>query len=143
MATKRPHTRFDNDNDDRDKFLKDSLGEESDAENLAYDSENNSFEYDVNSDDPDYDHPDPYITAVKDGGDFNSTYDEANPYDSVEEYIPNKSLETDAENLGMHIDDGEIVQVDPIDDQLARTEEDERPDLDEEGYPKNDLRKKL
>ena len=138
MSAKRPHTPFDNDDDDRDKYLKDSLGEESDAENLAYNAEDDSYEYDVESDDPDYVHPDPYHTSVKNGEDMNSTYDEANPYDAGDEYIPNESLETDVSNLGMHIGGEEEVEVDPIDDILSRTDEDNRPDLDEEGYPIND-----
>jgi hypothetical protein len=142
MSAKRPHTRFDNDDDDRDHFLKENLDEESDAEQLAFNKDENSFEYDVESDDPDYEHPDPYNTAVKNGEDMNSTYDEANPYDAGDEYIPNESLETDVDDLGMHIDDGDIVEVDPIDDMLSRTDEDSRPDLDEEGYPINDRPKR-
>ncbi len=129
---------FDNENDDRDKTLKDELGETIDKEQLTYNANDNSFEYDVKSDDPDYDHPDPYNTSVKNGADMNSSYDEANPYDAVDEYIPNESLETDVEALGMHVDDGQIVGVDPIDEILSRTPEDNRDDLDEEGYPKND-----
>jgi len=142
MNAKRPHTRFDNDDDDRDSYLKKSLGEESDTEDLAYDKDKNSYEYDVKSDDPDYDHPDPYKTAVKNGEDMNSTYDEANPYDAGDEYIPKESLETDVDDLGMHIGGEEAIAVDPIDDILSRTEEDNRPDLDEEGYPINDRPKK-
>jgi len=138
MNAKRPNTPFDNEDDDRDKYLKDSLGEESNTEGLSYNADDDSFEYDVKSDDPDYDHPDPYKTSVKNGADMDSTYDEANPYDAGSEYIPNESLETDVDDLGMHIDDGKIVEVDPIDDILSRTDEDNRPDLDEEGYPKND-----
>lgn len=142
MAKNKFYPEFNDENQDRDKALKDSLGEESAAEDLSYNADDDSFEYDVNSDDPDYDHPDPYNTAVKNGEDFNSTYDEANPYDAVDEYIPNESLETDVDDLGMHIDDGKIVEVDPIDDVLSRTPEDNRPDLDEEGYPKNDRAKR-
>ncbi len=139
MAKDRSYPEFDNENDDRDRTLKDELGEESDVEDLSFNADDDSFEYDVKSDDPDYDHPDPYKTSVKNGEDMNSTYDEANPYDAVDEYIPNESLETDVDQLGMHIDNtGKIVDVDPIDDILSRTEEDNRPDLDEEGYPKND-----
>ena len=138
MSAKKPHTRFDNDDDDRDKYLKDSLGEESDTEDLAYNAEDDSYEYDVESDDPDYVHPDPYHTSVKNGEDMNSTYDEANPYDAGDEYIPNESLETEVNGLGMHVGGEEEVEVDPIDDILSRTDEDNRPDLDEEGYPKND-----
>jgi len=138
MSAKRPHTPFDNNDDDRDKYLKDSLGEESDAEDLAYNADDDSFEYDVESDDPDYDHPDPYHTSVKNGEDMNSTYDEANPFDAVDEYIPNESLETDVNDLAMHIDKGKIVRLDPVDEIISRTSEDRRTDLDEEGYPKND-----
>jgi hypothetical protein len=47
-------------------------------------------------------------------------------------------LETDVDKLGMHIDDGEITEIDTIDRVLGHTPEDDRDDLDEEGYPKND-----
>jgi hypothetical protein len=128
-----------NDNSaDRDRTLKDELGETIDKEDLNYNPDDNSFEYDVKSDDPDYDHPDPYDTSVKNGNDMNSTYDEANPYDTANEYTEKRSLETDVDDLGMHIDDGDIVEVDPTDAALAHTPEDDRDDLDDEGYPKND-----
>lgn len=127
-----------NENSDRDQTLKNDLGETINKEQLSFDAENNSYEFDVKSDDPDYDHPDPYNTAAKNGEDFNSTYDEANPY-AVDEYIPNENLETDVDSLGMHIDTtGSIVELDPIDEVLGHTPEDDRDDLDEEGYPKND-----
>ena len=129
---------FDNEGEDRDRTLKDELGETIDKEQLKFNADNNSYECDVKSDDPDYDHPDPYNTSVKNGDDMNSTYDEANPYDAVDEYIPNESLEDDVDQLGMHIDDGDIVELDPTDAALAHTPEDDRDDLDEEGYPKND-----
>ena len=129
---------FDDDSVDRDRTLKDELGETIDKEQLKYNANDNSYEYDVKSDDPDYDHPDPYKTSAKNGEDMNSTYDEANPYDTADEYIPNESLETDVDSLGMHVSDGEIVEVDPIDEALSHTPEDDRDDLDEEGYPKND-----
>lgn len=129
---------FEDENVDRDRTLKDDLGETIDKEQLKYNADSDSFEIDVESDDPDYDHPDPYNTAVKNGGDFDSTYDEANPYDAVDEYIPNESLEDDVDLLGMHVDNGEITELDPIDEVLGRTPEDDRDDLDEEGYPKND-----
>jgi len=139
MAKRKLYPEFDDENSDRDRTLKDSLGEESDVENLSFNTDDDSFEYDVESDDPDYVHPDPYHTSVKNGADMDSTYDEANPYDAVDEYIPNESLETDVDQLGMHIDnEGKIVELDPIDDILSRTPEDSRTDLDEEGYPKND-----
>lgn len=123
---------------DRDRTLKDELGETIDKEQLKYNADTNSYEYDVNSDDPDYDHPDPYNTSAKNGEDINSTYDEANPYDTSDEYIPNESLETDVDKLAMHIDDGKITELDPLDEALSHTPEDDRDDLDEEGYPKND-----
>jgi hypothetical protein len=129
---------FDNEDEDRDRTLKDELGETIDKEQLKFNANDNSYEYDVKSDDPNYDHPDPYNTSVKNGDDMNSTYDEANPYDAVDEYIPNESLEDDVELLGMHVDDGQIVSLDPTDEILSRTPEDNRDDLDEEGYPKND-----
>lgn len=138
MSTKKFYPEFNDENEDRDKYLKDSLGEESAAEDLAFNEDDDSFEYDVESDDPDYDHPDPYNTSVKNGADMNSTYDEANPFDAVDEYIPDESLETDVDDLGMHIDKGRIVRVDPTDEIISRTPEDKREDLDEEGYPKND-----
>ena len=72
---------------------------------------------------------------------MNSTYDEANPYDAGDEYIPNESLETDVDKLGMHIDGGQIVELDVTDKVLSHTPEDDRDDLDEEGYPKNDRKK--
>lgn len=138
MASRKFYPEFNDENADRDKSLKDSLGEESAADDLAYDAEDDSFEYDIESDDPDYQHPDPYNTAAKNGSDFDSTYDEANPYDAADEYIPNESLETDVDKLGMHVDRGKIVEVKPEDEIISRTPEDYRDDLDEEGYPKND-----
>ena len=129
---------FDNEDDDRDRTLKDELGETIDKNQLNFNADTNSYEYDVKSDDPDYDHPDPYNTAVKNGDDMNSTYDEANPFDAVDEYIPNESLEDDVDLLGMHVEDSESLEVDPVDAALSHTPEDDRDDLDEEGYPKND-----
>ena len=129
---------FDDESVDRDRTLKDELGETIDKEQLKYNAEDNSYEYDVKSDNPNYDHPDPYKTTAKNGEDMNSTYDEANPYDTTDEYIPNESLETDVDKLGMHIGGEEEVEIDPIDEILSRTPEDDRDDLDEEGYPKND-----
>ena len=130
---------FKNENSDRDQTLKNELGETINSEQLSFNADDNSYEFDVKSDDPDYDHPDPYNTSAKNGDDFNSTYDEANPY-AVDEYIPNENLETDVDKLGMHIDStGSIVELDPIDEVLGHTPEDDRDDLDEEGYPKNDI----
>jgi len=144
MNTQNTNADYDDDDaltdntNDRDRLLKDELGETIDKEDLNYNPEDDSYEYDVKSDDPDYDHPDPYNTSVKNGEDFNSTYDEANPYDVDGEFDEKRSLETDVDDLGMHIDHGEIVEVDPTDAALSHTPEDDRDDLDEEGYPKND-----
>ena len=138
MSTKDKDPVFDDDSVDRDRTLKDELGETIDEEQLNYNADDNSFEYAVKSDDPDYDHPDPYNTSAKNGEDINSTYDEANPYDTADEYIPNESLETDVDQLAMHISDGDALETNPIDEALSRTPEDDRDDLDEEGYPKND-----
>ncbi len=81
---------FDNENDDRDKTLKDQLGETIAKEQLRFNADDNSYELDVKSDNPDYDHPDPYNTSQKNGADMNSTYEEAKPYDVVDEYITNE-----------------------------------------------------
>ena len=43
---------FDSEGEDRDRTLKDELGETIDKEDLNYNAEDNSFEYDVKSDDP-------------------------------------------------------------------------------------------
>lgn len=129
---------FNDENLDRDKKMKEDLGEESEAEDLNYDAEQDSYEINIASKDPDYDPPALFDSAAPNGSDFDSSYDEANPYDTKGEYDKNRSLETDADSLGMHIDDGQITELDPVDELLSRTPEDDRDDLDEEGYPKND-----
>ncbi|MCJ8208764.1 hypothetical protein MUY27_03530 [Mucilaginibacter sp. RS28] len=129
---------FDDENLDRDKKIKEDLNSEADVEDLKYDPETNSYEIAVESDDPDYDPPQLFDTAAPNGSDFDSSYDEANPYDTLGEYDKNRSLETDVDSLGMHIDNGDITELDPIDEALSHTPEDDRDDLDEEGYPKND-----
>ncbi|WP_134088695.1 hypothetical protein [Olivibacter sp. XZL3] len=113
-------------------------------ENLRYNEEADSFEYDIDPDTKDfpneereYQHEDPYDTAAPQGEDDNSDWDEANQYVG-DEYDPNKSLETDVESLGMHIDSGKITRLSKEDEKLAETPEDERDDLDEEGYPKRE-----
>jgi hypothetical protein len=131
------------DDDENDETINYDLEEDDEvgtAEkgDLKYNKDADSYELDVNSEDPEYDHDDPYNSAVKDGGDSISTYDEANPL-AVDEYMPNETIEDDVDTLGMHIDNGQSVEVDPIDEVLSRTPEDDRDDLDEEGYPKNDM----
>ena len=126
------------DNQDRDQTSKEDLGAEADVDNLAYNEEANSYEFDVHVDDGEYDHPDPYKTAVENGGDFDSSYDEANNM-ALDQYQDNPDSIID--EYGMHIDSGKIIELDPVDEELAQTPEDERDDLDEEGYPKNDMDK--
>lgn len=107
---------------------------------LAYNEDEDSFELDIESEDEDYYHPDPYNTAVKNGSDFNSDYDEANR-EVNEEY--QRSEADDKENVlseeyGTHIDNGRITRLSALDEVLSHTDEDDREDLDEEGYPLND-----
>lgn len=138
--SKFPELNQPNESQDRDKTLKEDLGAETDIHNLAYNKDEGSFEFDVNPEDGEYNHPDPYDTAVKNGGDADSDYDEANPT-AVDEYDQNADPEDDLEDLGMHIDNGKIVELSPLDEELSKTPEDDRDDLDEEGYPKNDMDK--
>lgn len=110
--------------------------------NLSFDKDKNSFEYDVKGGDAEYDHPLPYDTAAANGGDENSDYDEANPYVG-DEYAPkNAQVADELNDMGMRVDNDSIIEVKPEDEFLARTPEDERTDLDEEGYPINDMPKK-
>jgi len=121
-----------------DKLHSSDLGETKDFNNLSFNKEKDSFELDVKGPDKDYDHPLPYETTAANGGDDNSDYDEANPYIGDEYANKGDQQESDLDDLGMHIDKGDIVELDPEDEFLARTPEDERTDLDEEGYPIND-----
>ncbi|PST82463.1 hypothetical protein C7T94_16480 [Pedobacter yulinensis] len=105
---------------------------------LKYDKDKESFELDVPSEEEDYDHPLPYETSAEDGSDFNSDYDEQNPYLGDEYAKRDEIAENDLEELGMHVDNGESVELSSEDELLARTPEDDRDDLDEEGYPVND-----
>jgi len=121
-----------------DKLHGDNLGETQNLRDLAFDKDKNSFEIDVKSEDKDYDHPLPYDTTAANGGDDNSDYDEANPFIGDEYARKDEVVENDLDTLGMHIDDGDIVELNPEDEYLAKTPEDDRTDLDEEGYPIND-----
>lgn len=141
METKRKNTDgIKPDKTDRDQSLKEALNMEINIDDLAYDKEKNSYEIDVTSEDPEYVHHDPYDTAVENGGDADSDFDEANPT-AVHEYDKDASLETDLDKLGMHIETGREIRS--KDEKLSRTPEDDRDDLDEEGYPKNDRKKSL
>lgn len=136
----------DNAGDDKrsgDKLHHSDLGETKDFDNLSFNKEKGSYELDVKGTDKDYDHPLPYDTTAANGGDDNSDYDEANPYIGDEYANKADQEESDLDELGMHIDNGEIVELDAEDELLARTPEDERTDLDEEGYPVNDDPKKV
>lgn len=121
-----------------DKLHSSDLGETKDFNQLSFDKEKNSYELDVKGPDKDYDHPLPYETTAANGGDDNSDYDEANPYIGNEYAGKNEQVEAGLDDFGMRIDNGNIVELDPEDEFLARTPEDERTDLDEEGYPLND-----
>lgn len=123
------------DKTDRDQTLKEHLNMEINIDDLSFVKDKNSYEMDVESDDPDYVHLDPYDTAVENGGDALSDFDEANPT-VVNEYDKNASLETDLDALGMHIETEN--EISSRDEELSSTPEDWRDDLDEEGYPKND-----
>jgi hypothetical protein len=129
---------FNDENLDRDKKMKDDLDGNPSTHDLKYNADDDSYEIQIDSEDPDYDPPQLFDTSAPGGSDFDSSYDEANPYDTKGEYDAKRSLETDVDQLGMHIDDGKIVELDPVDVALAHTPEDDRDDLDEEGYPKND-----
>ena len=120
-----------------DKLHGDNLGETQNLRDLAFDKDKNSFEIDVKSEDKDYDHPLPYDTTAANGGDDNSDYDEANPFIGDEYARKDEVVENDLDTMGMHIDDGDIVELNPEDEYLAKTPEDDRTDLDEEGYPIN------
>jgi hypothetical protein len=121
-----------------DKIHNSDLGETKDFNQLSFNKEKNSYELDVKGPDKDYDHPLPYDTTAENGGDENSDYDEANPYIGDEYATREEKRKAELDNQGMHIDHGEIVEVNEEDELLARTPEDDRTDLDEEGYPLND-----
>lgn len=120
-----------------DKLHPSDLGETKDFNDLSFDEDKQSYELDVVGDEKDYDHPMPYETVATGAVDDDSTYDEANPY--IGDEYANPAQDEDFQEPGMHIDSsGESVRVSVEDEILARTEEDFRDDLDEEGYPKND-----
>lgn len=130
---------MDNQKPAQDKLHNSDLGETKDFNELSYDKDKNSFEFDVKGDEADYDHPLPYDTSAANGEDSISTYDEANPYIG-NEYDQKGLVDEQLDDNGMRVDEtGESVLLDPEDKILAQTEEDFRDDLDEEGYPRNDL----
>lgn len=121
--------------DERLKRNEESNLVDNEAQNLKYNEKKDSYELDVESSDPDeedYEHPDPYDTAADD---FSSEYDEANQYVG-DEYNKNASLEKDVDILGMHVTGEQNLRLSKKDEKIAQTPEDDRDDLDEEGYPK-------
>jgi hypothetical protein len=123
------------DRTDRDESLKENLNMQININDLSFDQDKNSYEMDVIGDDPEYIHHNPYDTAVENGRDSFSDFDEANPT-AVNEYNKNASLETDLDVLGMHVEIEESIF--PVEESFSETPEDGRDDLDSEGYPKND-----
>ncbi|MBO9673648.1 MAG: hypothetical protein J7577_09390 [Sphingobacteriaceae bacterium] len=126
----------------KDKIHSTTENSEINKENLSYDKNKESYELDVRGTDSEYDHPMGYETVAAGARDDDSTYDEANPYVG-DEYARNEEIaEDNLEELGMHVDNGESVLLNPEDEILSRTAEDYRDDLDEEGYPLNDTPQK-
>jgi hypothetical protein len=109
---------------------------DNEASNLKYNEEENSYELDVEGEDNEYRHPDPYDTAADNGDDMNSDYDEANPY--VGDEYEKHSLKDDIDKLGMHETDSNHLKMSKRDEDLSHTSEDDRKDLDAEGYPIKD-----
>ena len=126
----------------QDKIHSTTESGEINSENLAFDEVKQSYGFDVKADDDEYDHPMGYETVSAGARDDDSTYDEANPYVG-DEYASNEDIADDnLEELAMHVDNGESVKLNTEDEILARTPEDDRDDLDEEGYPINDVPEK-
>src|SRR5690606_7210211 len=108
------------------------------GEDLRYNDEENSFELDPETSDTEYEHPEPYDTAAPEGEDDNSTYDEENPYTPDEYRDKRSALEGELAELDEEVVDDELTELDEADRKLAETPEDDRGDLDEEGYPVKD-----
>src|SRR5690606_30050408 len=81
-------------------------------------------------------HP-PYSHNSREGAAYDySTNDSSTPYVG-DEYAPLEELEEeDLEDNNMHIEGESIVRVSKEDEELSKDAEDDRDDLDEEGYPK-------
>ncbi len=108
------------------------------GEDLRFNEEENSFELEPETADDEYDHPAPYDTAAPEGEDDNSTYDEENPYTPNEYRDKRTALQGELEELDGEVVDNQLVQLNETDRSLAETPEDDREDLDEEGYPTRD-----
>ena len=113
--------------------------EELEVKNLSYNEERHSFELDVNDNDPVWEHPADYSTLSKGADQDTSDYDVSNPFVG-HEYADKEDLEREElEHSGMRITDQKSLMTSRIDKELARDDEDFRDDLDEEGYPINNL----
>lgn len=111
-------------------------------QDLNYNQQEDSYEMDVNDNDPDWEHPMDYDTLSKGAREDDSTYDEANPYVG-EEYADQEELnEEQLDQQQMYIDRGRIVHLSTHDEKLSENAEDQRDDLDEEGYPVKDAKNK-
>ncbi len=108
------------------------------GEDLQFNEDKDSFELDAETADGEYQHPEPYDTAAPSGEDDNSTYDEENPYTSDEYRDKRAALKGGLEELDAEVADDRPMQLDEIDERLAETSEEERGDVDEEGYPLKD-----
>ncbi len=108
------------------------------ANNLHYEDDKDSFDLDVDSDTKDYIHPSGYDTAAEGGEDMDSDWDEANLYVGDEYDDRKESIENELDESDLHIRDKNALKTNLLDKKLSQTPEDEREDLDEEGYPKND-----
>lgn len=108
------------------------------GENLRYNESEDSFELDPETADNEYRHPQPYNTAAPEGEDDNSTYDEENPYTPNEYRDKQSDMKGELEELDATVTDEQLTQLDEVDEQLATTPEDNRDDLDAEGYPRRD-----
>jgi len=108
------------------------------GEDLRYNEAEDSFELDPETADSEYRHPQPYHTAAPEGEDDNSTYDEENPYTPNEYRDKESEMKGELEELDATVTDEQLTQLDEVDEQLANTAEDNRGDLDAEGYPRRD-----
>lgn len=117
-----------------------TINEQSDrgnTESLKYNEEADSFELDVEPEETDflneeaeYHHEDPYDSAAPKGKDSYSGWDEANPL-VADEYDENKSLETDLDSLGMHVDEGNASNLSTADEEIAGTSEEDEGDIED------------
>lgn len=123
--------------DDEDLFSDGDIEDRDEEVNdLAFDENKGSYEFDVEDDDPDWEHPSDYDTVSNGANEDSSVYDASNPYVGSEYADLEDLQEDDINNLGMRIVDKKNLKVSKFDEVISRDEEDQRDDLDEEGYPK-------